>query len=73
MQRAVGRAEQRVDRVLGVGHQAEDVPVLVADAGDVGDGAVRVLAWRVAEQDLPGRLELGERSPGRRTSSRRRA
>ena len=25
-ERAVGRAEQRVDRVLGVRHQAEDVP-----------------------------------------------
>ena len=49
-QRAVGRAEQRVDRVLRMRHQAEDVPVGVQDAGDVGDRAVRVLAGRVAEQ-----------------------
>ena len=59
-QSAVGRAEQRVDRVLGVGHQAEHVPCLVADPGHVGDRAVRVLAGRVAEEDLPVRLELLE-------------
>ncbi len=72
-QRAVGRAEQRVDRVLRVRHQPEDVPVLVADARDVGDGAVRVLARRVAEEDLavPPRAPRG--ALGRRTSSRRRA
>ena len=50
-----------VDGVLRVRHQAEDVARLVADAGDVGDRAVRVLAGVVAEQELAGRLELGDR------------
>ena len=47
--------------MLGVGHEAEDVAALVADARDVGDGAVRVLARLVPEQDLTGRVELGDR------------
>ena len=56
----VGRAGQRVDRVLGVRHQAEHVAGLVADPGDVARRAVRVLPGRVAVGDLPVRLELVE-------------
>src|SRR4051812_36696514 len=47
---AVGRAGQRVDRVLGVGHQAEDVARLVAHAGDPALRAVVV--GGVAQDDL---------------------
>ena len=61
---AVGRAGQRVDRVLGVGHQADDVAARVADAGDVGDRAVGVLSGAVAKHDLAVRLSLASRSPG---------
>ena len=43
---------QRVDRVLGVGHQAEHVAALVAHAGDVVQRAVEVLAGRVAQHHL---------------------
>ena len=50
----VGRAGQRIDRVLGVGHQAEHVAGFVADAGDVVLGSVRVLARRVAQDDMTG-------------------
>ena len=43
-QRPVGRAEQRIDSVLRVRHQSEDVAGGVDDAGDVGNGSVRILA-----------------------------
>ena len=56
----VGRAGQRVDRVLGVGHQADHVAGLVAHPGDVARRAVRVLPGRVAERHLPVRLDLVE-------------
>ena len=46
--------------MLRVGHQAHDVPPGVADAGDVGDRAVRVRVRLVAQHDLAARLELGE-------------
>ena len=59
-QRFVGRAEQRVDGVLRMRHQPEHVPGLVADAGHVADRAVRVLAGRVAEEDLAFGFELRE-------------
>ena len=45
----------------GCGIRPKTFPPSLHDAGDIGDGAVRVLARRVAEEDLPGRLELGER------------
>jgi hypothetical protein len=45
--------------VLRVRHQPHDVGVGIGDAGDVGDGAVRVVAV-VAEDDLPVGLELLE-------------
>src|SRR3954467_6161825 len=47
---AVRRAGQRVDRVLGVGHQAEDVARLVAHARDAALGAVVI--GDVAQHDL---------------------
>ncbi len=46
--------------MLRMRHQPEHVPGGVADAGDVVDGAVRVLAGRVPEDDLSVRLELAE-------------
>src|SRR5436190_15363541 len=48
----IGAARQRIDRVLGVRHQTEDVAGRVADAGDVVLRAVGVLPRRVAENDL---------------------
>ena len=39
---AVGAAEGRVAGALGVGHEAEDISGLVANAGDVFAGAVGV-------------------------------
>src|ERR1700704_714575 len=55
-ERSVGRSEQWVDGVLRMGHQAHHVATLVADAGDVVDGAVARLA--VAQDNLTVRLEL---------------
>ena len=55
-ERSVGRAEQRIDGVLRVGHQSQHVAALVADAGDVVDGAVARLA--VAQDNLTVCLEL---------------
>src|SRR4051794_40225090 len=49
----VARSGQRIDRVLGVGHQAEDVAGLIDHAGDVVERAVGVVAGGVAERDLP--------------------
>src|SRR5436305_12645628 len=51
-QRAVRGAEQRVDCVLGMRHEAHDVARPVAHARDVVDGAVALLA--VAQEDLRG-------------------
>src|SRR5215204_4317050 len=51
---AGGGAEEGVDGVLGVGHEADDVAGRVADPGDVGQGAVGVVAGGVAEDDLAG-------------------
>ena len=42
--------------MLGVRHQAHDVAGLVEHAGDVRDGAVRILL--VAEQQLSARVEF---------------
>jgi hypothetical protein len=44
--------------MLGMRHQAHDVPFRIDDAGDVGDGTVRVVL--IAEDDLSVRLELAE-------------
>src|SRR3954453_9142185 len=55
---AVGGAGERVDRVLGVRHEPEDVARLVAHAGDVALRAVVI--GRVAQDDLVGdRVEVG--------------
>ena len=70
-QRAVAGAEQRVDRVLRMGHQPEDVARLVAHARHVADGAVAVL--RVAKDELIRRLEARRTTRRPRTSSPRRA
>src|SRR3984885_1844228 len=48
-----------------MGHQAEDIPGLVAHAGDVTQRPVRILARRVAEQDLARGLEAVELGVGR--------
>src|SRR5437764_1428987 len=40
-------------------HQAEDVPCLVADTRHVGDGAVRVFAHGVAQDDLAAAVARG--------------
>src|SRR4051812_19710350 len=53
-------ARERVDRVLGVGHEPEDVALLVAHAGDVALGAVVVDG--VAQDHLAAvlqRVEVG--------------
>ena len=67
---AVGRPGQRVDRVLGVRHQAEHVARLVRDAGDVARGAVRVLARRVAQHELAVAPRARRAGPRARTSAR---
>ena len=54
----IGRAEESVDGVLGMRHQAEHVPVRIEDAGDGRNRAVRVLL--VAQDDLPIAVELLE-------------
>src|SRR3954470_22885798 len=51
-----GGTGQLVDRVLGVRHEPEDVARLVADAGDVGERAVRVRAVGIPQDDLAGGL-----------------
>src|SRR3954471_9328029 len=51
--KAVGRdAGERVDGVLGVGHEPEHVALRVADAGDVAQRPVRVRVGRIAQHDL---------------------
>src|SRR5436305_2945825 len=50
----VDRAGQGVHSVLGVRHQPEDVPLLVADAGDVVLRSVGILTRRVAENHMYG-------------------
>src|SRR5437588_9055525 len=51
---------ERVDGVLGVGHQPEDVARLVAHAGDVVARPVGVLARGVAQQHLTLILQARE-------------
>src|SRR5205085_6274607 len=58
-------AHELVDRVLGVGHETEDVAPLIAHARDVAQRAVEVLARRVAQHDLCVGLEPIERAPVR--------
>src|SRR3954451_274161 len=54
----VGRSRERVDRMLGVGHEAEDVALVVAHAGDVALRAVVVA--RVAQDHVVlDRVEVG--------------
>src|SRR4051794_4292390 len=50
---AVDRPGERVDGVLGMGHEPEDVAVLVAHAGDVVRRAVGVAVMGVAQEDPP--------------------
>ena len=64
---AVGAAEPRLARPLGVGHEAEDVAARVADARDVLERSVRVARVRdhalgvaVTEQDLAVGGQLGQ-------------
>ena len=61
----VGRARQRVHRVLRVRHQPDDVARGVAHARNVPRGAVEVLPGGVAQHDLPVRLELVQHRIGR--------
>ena len=67
-----GRAEQRVDRVLGMRHQAEHVAGLVRDAGDPVAGAVDVVACSAARSGRAS-TTLGEERRRRRPSFPRRA
>ena len=70
---AVGRAGQRVDRVLGMRHQAEHVAGSLRDPGDVADRAVGVVAGGVADR-RPARSPRARRaSPPARSSALRRA
>src|SRR6185437_985582 len=57
----VGRAAQLVDRVLGMGHQAEHVAPLVAHARDVVCRAVEVLSGGIAQHDLAVLVHRRER------------
>ena len=77
---AVGAAERRLARPLGVRHQPDDVARLVADAGDAatdpfGFAASVTLAGgvAVAEDDLPVRFELARSRRAARSSCLRRA
>ena len=56
---SVGRSEQRIDSVLGMGHEPHDVAGLVDDTGHVAQRAVHVLG--VAQHDLATGGELDER------------
>ena len=65
---AVGAAEGRVAGALGVGHEAEDISGLVANAGDVFTGAVGIRGVghgaggiAVADENLVVGVELRER------------
>jgi len=69
---AVGGAEGGLDSALGVGHEAEDVAVAVADAGDgveraIGIGlgivcsGVAAVGMHVVKNNLVVALEIGER------------
>src|SRR4051794_13461535 len=49
---AVGRAGERIHRMLGMRHEAEDVAGGVAHTGDVVRGAVRIAIVRVLQEDL---------------------
>ena len=69
----VGRAGQRVDRVLGVGHQAEHVAGLVAHPGDVAQPS-RSGSAPARSGRRPGRSASSRRaSPPARSSALRRA
>src|SRR3954452_3396686 len=46
---AVARAGERVDGVLGMGHEPEDVSRVVDHAGDVVERAVRVVPGGIAQ------------------------
>src|SRR4051812_40844363 len=54
---AVDRPREGIDRVLGMGHQAEHVARRVAHAGDLVLGAVEAVTGRVAQHDLR-RIEI---------------
>ena len=65
---AVGAAESRVAGALGVGHEAENISGLVANAGNVFTGAVGICGIghgaggiAVADEDLVVGVELGQR------------
>ena len=63
-------ARQRVDRVLGMGHQPDDVAAPVADPRDVGHRAVRVRArLRSGTRSVP-QPRARPASPAARTSGR---
>ena len=51
-QQTVRGAGERFYRVLGMGHQTEDVAGLVADPSDVLERTVGVVALPVADNDL---------------------
>src|ERR1700678_4517491 len=64
---AVDAADQRIDQILRMRHQAEHVEALAVDARDVVDRAVRVglaadpaLGVAITECDAPRSFELGE-------------
>src|SRR5689334_11377064 len=52
------RAGQRVDCVLWMRHQTEDVARLVADARNIFERAVRIVAFRIAKDDLTARAQF---------------
>src|SRR6476469_6377499 len=66
---AVGGAQQRVDRVLGMRHEPDDVAALVADARDVVRRPVGVAVVGVAQHDLAGVLQAAR--AGREEAPRR--
>ncbi len=66
------RAGQRLDRVLGMRHDADDVAGLVADRRDVARRAVGVAVDVAGDHPAVG-LQLVERAPGRRRTGPRRS
>src|SRR5215213_7918088 len=68
---SVGAAERQLARALWMWHQADDVPLLVAETGDIRDGAVGIglIGWNtvgtgVAEDHLPVFLQAGDNLGG---------